>query len=128
MNFVPGAITWVEDEAPTPMPPPRTTLPQSVRIGYRTYAVKAISPIAATSREMFGECDNCLGEIRIRADLDPVKQANTLLHEVLHACWYVANVDDGDNQERTVTALANILTQVWRDNPELVAFLAERLC
>ena len=77
--------------------------PQSIRIGYRTYLVEVMSPMIATGKDVYGECDNCNGAIRIRADIDPVKQ------------------------ERTVAVLANILSQVWRDNPDLVRFFDARL-
>lgn len=81
----------------------------------------------ATSKDVFGECDNALGAIRIRADLEPVKAVNTMLHEILHAAWYVAAIDDDDKEERRVRVLANQLTQVWRDNPNLVGWINRAL-
>ncbi len=83
--------------------------------------------MAASARDVFGECCTSTGIIRVRTDLDPVKLANTLIHEVLHACFYIGDIEDDDKQERTVTILANQLTQVWRDNPELVAWINSRL-
>ncbi len=99
-------------------------LPPSIRVGYRTYAIEIMSAMHSTSRDVFGECDNCVGIIRIRADLDRVKAVNTMLHEIMHACFYVAGLQDEDKQERTVTGLANQVTQVWRDNPALIDWIA----
>ncbi len=82
-----------------------------------------MSPMHATSKDVFGECDHPMGTIRIRADIDPIKMANTMLHEVLHACFYIADLQDEDKEERTVTTLANQLSQVWRDNPALIDWL-----
>lgn len=86
-----------------------------------------MAPMRATSTDCYGECDNAQSEIRIRADLDPVKAANTTLHEVLHACYFVGALRDEDNQERIVSVLANQFTQVARDNPRLMEWLAWQL-
>lgn len=104
-----------------------TDLPQRIRVGYRDFTVRAISALEATAKDAFGECDLTLCEIRIRSDLAPQKAANTLLHETLHAAFYIGDLGAEDKQERIVTVLANQLSQVWRDNPELIAFVNERL-
>lgn len=101
-------------------------LPDKVRVGYRDYRVAAMSPMESTGKDRFGECDNCAGAIGVREDLAADKQVNTMVHELLHACWYVADLPRG-KQERIVTALANQLTQVWRDNPALVAWIGARI-
>lgn len=101
--------------------------PASIRVGYRTYDIEVWSAMVASAGDRLGECDNLCGTIRIREDLPMVKAGNTMLHEVMHACWYVASLEDDDKQERIVNTLANQLTQVWRDNPELVAWINARL-
>lgn len=101
-------------------------LPEKVRVGYRDFAVRPMKPLEATAKDIFGECDLTMAEISIRDDLHPVKAANTLLHEVLHAAFYIGNIDHhGPEQEKIVTVLANMLSQVWRDNPDFVAFIEE---
>ena len=101
--------------------------PATIRVGYLTYRIVAVSAMVATGKDIFGECDNCLYEIRLREDLEPVKAANTMLHEVLHACWYVGGIADDDKEERTVRFLSNMLSQVWRDNPEWASAMQSRL-
>ena len=106
---------------------PKLSLPSSIRVGYLTYAIAEMVPMRATGEDAYGLCDNCQHIISIRSDLEPVKAANTVLHEVLHACWYVADLHDEDKEERIVTTLANVLSGVWRDNPMLVSWINERL-
>lgn len=49
---------------------------------------------------------------------------DTLLHEVLHACWSQCALDvDADTEERIVGALAPWLLLTLRENSELVEFL-----
>lgn len=102
-------------------------LPEKVRVGYRDFAVRPMKPLEATSKDIFGECDLTMAEICVRDDLHPVKAANTLLHEILHAAYYIGDLDDTDKQEKIVTVFANMLSQIWRDNRELIAFIDERL-
>lgn len=57
----------------------------------------------------------------------PSQERDTLLHELLHACWAQTGLDfEDDEQERVVGALAPWLLGALRDNPRLVAFLLER--
>ena len=54
--------------------------------------------------------------------------ADTLIHEVLHAIChnYIPDVDDSD-EEKVVTQIAHGLTQVIRDNPQLMKEVAKLL-
>lgn len=49
--------------------------------------------------------------------------ADTLMHEVLHAIWAHAALPRRAAEERVVTAFANGLTGLARDNPGLFAHL-----
>lgn len=102
-------------------------LPGSIRVGYRTYRVEEFEILDATSADKFGECDHIRGLIRVRMDLGPVVIANTLLHEVLHACCEVGGLQDDDKEERVVEVLSNQLTQVWRDNFEWSSWMEAML-
>lgn len=52
---------------------------------------------------------------------------DTLLHEITHAIWFVWNIQDRDDEERTVTAIGTGLATVWRDNPEVFKWIAKRV-
>jgi cob(I)alamin adenosyltransferase len=102
-------------------------LPSSIKVGYRDFCVEEWAPSEAISSGRYGECDKANAVIRVTTIHGVDKAANTLIHEVLHACFDVAGIADEDAEERTVTHLANALTQVIRDNPDLVAYLTDAL-
>lgn len=103
-------------------------LPRGLRIGYRDFTVEPWDPLDASGYAKFGSFSNMAGVIRIRADLPPQEMANTLLHEVLHVCHFTGGIQDGGKtEEETVVVLTNQLAQVWRDNPEFVAFMSAAL-
>lgn len=100
--------------------------PRQVHVGYRDYAIIRWDSHESKSEGCLGQTDNLLAMIKVDAfliDRDPVKTANTLLHEILHACWYVGDIEDSDKQEKVVTVIANQLAQLWRDNPAVVTYL-----
>jgi len=51
------------------------------------------------------------------------RQRVTVMHEVLHCCTALARVSDDSTEEHTVSALAPVIVQVLRENPDLVAYL-----
>jgi hypothetical protein len=102
-------------------------IPVSIRVGYRDYAVVEISAIRSEAEAAYGRHSSLVCEIEVRTDTKPHETVDTLLHEVLHAAWSVAGLNSKDGEERVVTALAHQLTQIWRDNPDLVAYLSEAL-
>lgn len=104
-----------------------TDLPKSIRVGYRDYSIELWAANHAMSAGRYGECDKANAVIRIDVSYGAVKAASTLLHEVLHACCDVGQREDEDSEERTVSVLSNQLAQVWRDNPDFVAFMSDSL-
>ncbi len=95
-------------------------LPKSIRIGFRDFAVIGVDNM---DPERFGECDVNRSIIRIANGYDNLRTANTVLHEVLHGAWSAARLADKESEEKAVTHLADVMTQVWRDNPDLVTYL-----
>tara|TARA_Y100000296_G_scaffold84947_1_gene119645 strand:- start:823 stop:1173 length:351 start_codon:yes stop_codon:yes gene_type:complete len=57
----------------------------------------------------------------------PRKYADSFLHETLHAVCWVYGVQDEDKEERVVTTIATGLAQVFRDNPEVLPWIEEKL-
>lgn len=97
-------------------------LPKSIRIGYRDYAVEVLSPREGEARNEFGNHSVIASSIQVRTDTKPFETADSLIHEILHGAWQVAGLPRKD-EEHCVTLLAHQLTQVWRDNPQFVAFI-----
>jgi len=97
-------------------------LPKTIRVGYRHYNVVEWDLADASGEEKFGDCGHALARIRISNGLDPEQEANTLFHELLHACYKQQGLSDGAGEEDVVVCLANVLAQVWQDNPKLIAY------
>lgn len=102
-------------------------LPNSIRVGYRDFTVEVWAKDVAEAKQRLGEYDPSDGALRVKADLQPQLAAEVLLHETLHACYSTGCLDSSADEEKTVSILAVQLTQVWRDNPDFVAFMSESL-
>ncbi|MDR3538792.1 MAG: hypothetical protein P4L71_20015 [Acetobacteraceae bacterium] len=102
-------------------------LPEPVKIGYRTYHVEAWEHLAAMSAERRGECSHIEHVIRVDTVYGKTETAEILLHEILHAVWTVFRLEEGDTEERIISASANGLTAVWLDNPGLLAWFQSNL-
>jgi hypothetical protein len=102
-------------------------LPKKIRIGYLDYAVKEM-PLAVPHE---GDCYSHTRTIRVRTKRRPEPfVANTLLHEIFHGIFYTSGLHNvpglGDDvEEMVVTCLANGLSQVLRDNPEIKKLLRQ---
>lgn len=102
-------------------------LPKSIRVGYRDYTVIDWQREDAEGAARFGECDKNRAIIKVCLDYGPAKSANTLLHEVLHAAYMAGRLNDKEPEEKVVSVLSDQLSQIWRDNPEFVAFMSTAL-
>lgn len=100
-----------------------TPLPTSIRVGFRHYTVIKWDQTDSFMTGSMGDHCSLQCKIRIANGLNPAQTANTLLHEVFHACYHYAELMDKDGEERIVSGMSNVLCQVWQDNPELIAFL-----
>lgn len=78
--------------------------------------------------EHAGETDNLAQTIGIHYELKATNQRRVLMHEILHAIAWVYGAPCGgdDPEESLVTSWATGILMLWRDNPKLAAFLAER--
>jgi len=87
----------------------------------------------------FGVHDPVALRITIRSDSNEAVQRQTLLHELLHACWYAsaghaiaqAFADDGlrkdvDMEEIFVQCIEGPLHGVLTNNPKLLGWLTDR--
>jgi hypothetical protein len=51
------------------------------------------------------------------------RTAVTLLHEILHTIYYVWDLSSNSREEDTVYRIGQGLAAVWRDNPEVMAWI-----
>lgn len=100
-------------------------LPRKAIVGHRTYKIRVFSPARRRQLGIDGQCDYGAGFIWIAGPkcLPAFERANVLLHELTHACWDAAGLGKRADEERAVTALSNVLTQVMRDNPRVLRWL-----
>lgn len=105
-----------------------------VKIGLYTYKVKFVKHPARSSSEkpvrkmdIDGLCDNPTQTIYVRNTLTEVAQKDTLIHELLHAIWYVSGylMLDDLPEESAVRILSPWLTGMIIENPELMEFLQQ---
>lgn len=91
---------------------------RTLKIGRRFYEVR---------REYlpkdYGRVDLDRGIISIDDPQPPLVVADATMHEILHAVWAERGLPPRPREERTVTALAQGLVTVFRDNPGLLAYI-----
>jgi hypothetical protein len=105
---------------------PVRSLPPVVRIG--PFDIRVVELDAGTGTDDYGQFSADELEIRLRRDfVSPAMAADTFIHEVLHAVWWVMNARAKDGEERIVTLLSTGLTQFLRDNPAVLAWLRKSL-
>ena len=99
---------------------------RKIKIGYEDLFIKRIQ----FKDETLGEYDSDDKKIYIQKNLKGREEGNTFLHEVLHAGMEISGLStDGGplkshkQEELTVNALTNLLTQVIRDNKWFLPYL-----
>jgi len=103
-------------------------LPKRVRIGYRSYRVVEWPEHEARAAGRYGETDRLSHVIRIQVRGVPVNQAaETLLHEIMHCIYEGQGVHQGDDEERTVSAVSIGLASAMVSNPDVFAWIAKRI-
>jgi len=103
-------------------------VPESIKIGYRDYKLEEWKQTVATANEAQGQFFQKEGIIGYVVDEKGVSHANTVLHEVLHAIIYQWHIDLEEKvEELVVNGLANGLTTVFVDNPELMDYLKTKI-
>ena len=98
-------------------------LPKSIRVGYRTYEIVPMSAIE--KREYSGTQHGDLHIIKIDTALPPSEIAKVLLHEIFHAIWLNAGIEDPGKitEEYICSVFSNVFTQVLQDSPETMTWI-----
>lgn len=96
----------------------RLAIPSTVRVSYQMIHIK-VGPC-----EDLGWYDAEFHEIVIREGQTLPEEANTLLHEILHAVFHCYNLDKRSNEEKIVGGFANGMTEVMTNNPTILRYFA----
>lgn len=101
-------------------------VPKSIRIAGHDVVVELVEHGESFERNQHGRWSSALMKMTIDAGLSPPSRVvDVLLHEILHAIWWAYVIHDRDKEERIAAMLSTALTQVLRDNPQLLAFIAD---
>lgn len=100
------------------------TCPDTIRVFGRTYSFN-YETAGGLGQDRMGSCDNTLQIITIDGNQSLVEEADTVLHEVLHAICYTMKLGFPIAEEAAVSALATGLIGVMQDNPEWAKWLIE---
>lgn len=102
-------------------------LPTKLKIGYNTYKIKPWTQSREDrSSHDLGYCDHFKGEIAVDVTTPKIEVVNTVIHEILHGVvnsYGLKHYIDHEEEEKIVTALANGMTEVFLDNPDLIEFI-----
>tara|TARA_R110000787_G_scaffold23832_1_gene67954 strand:- start:460 stop:930 length:471 start_codon:yes stop_codon:yes gene_type:complete len=110
--------------------------PTQVKVGYRDIKIEWITPDFKTDTltDCFGWYLAREGKIQVQNSLGGQEKANTVLHEVLHACVYGSGLNQAggalkeeDSEEIVVNQITNYLMGVFRDNPWFLDYLKKNI-
>ena len=96
--------------------------PESVRLLGRTYDIKYVNGSALADGHDFGQIIYPLHLITILDGQTPVEEADTVLHELIHAIDLTMGLDMSEHQ---VHHLATGLMALFQDNPDIAKYFAE---
>lgn len=98
-----------------------------LKVGYLNVKVRAMTPSERDVSHSLGVWVPRHAEILIDSTLHPNVQASTLMHEIIHACFFLCSSDpanDSYSEEEVCRALDGPLTEVLFDNPHLSKVLS----
>ena len=106
--------------------------PTKLHVGYACIKVR----VSKEMEEEHGSYSGLKKVITLAEDSSfGIEGVNTLLHELLHAIYLFGSLQNSEltsdqqkaDEERTVTVLANHLTDALRRNPQLLAWIQAEL-
>lgn len=109
------------------------TIPQYVQVGPIRYKVDctdaAVFKIRAEhqNRALLGEADHTQQVITVCPQQGGDQIRDTLLHETLHAVWFVSGIGTSTelSEELVVSMMCSLLLDTIRRNPELMGYLVQ---
>lgn len=98
--------------------------PKQVRVMGKVYKIVWVQD-CTIEHENLGQCDHKKMTIAVQDHQPLVEEADTLLHEILHAIWYQMSINCGPmDEEPIVRRMTSGFMQVFLDNPELLKYLS----
>lgn len=90
-------------------------IPKKIKVAGINYQVKETDLVVINgSTDYVGSINQARAEIEVLNSLSKTRKEQTLVHEILHACFYEAGFDEHD--EDVVNRVSVVLYQVLKDN------------
>jgi hypothetical protein len=106
-------------------------LPKSVLVGPYFYDIERFTKNQGDVSGLFGYCNNEIQRIEVSESLTDQCLADTLLHENLHAIFYVSGLRENkeilEHEEAIVSQLSSGLIAFMRANPDFMPYLKQLL-
>jgi hypothetical protein len=102
-------------------------LPKKVKVAAFDIEIIPYRGHSARVGEVFGEFSCVEQSISIDTSVSEMQILDTLIHEVMHAIYWIYSLDDSDEEERIVSVMATAWTQIYRDNPEILNFISKTI-
>ena len=106
---------------------------KKIKIGYQDIVIERETATFQKQSDSYGEYDHRKNSITIQNGLGPLDEANTLLHEILHAVAYINSLTQSDQpldsenkEEIVINSMTNGLAQVFRDNKWLLQYFKDK--
>ncbi|WP_439357816.1 hypothetical protein [Bradyrhizobium sp. DASA03007] len=103
--------------------PDRRKLPRLIKVGINEYQLLDMDPEEADKLGVAGTCNVFDFKVCVRTDLPDSGYAETLEHEINHACWEAAKLKSRASEETVVNRLTPVMMMARRDNPEIYAWI-----
>ena len=109
--------------------------PNKIRILSTDFKIKWMDKEQEEIHDEFGHMSSSTQTISISSCLSPTKTADTFLHELFHAIFYMASLDDiiknveneKEREELVCSQLGSILQTVIMQNPGVIEWYLELL-
>lgn len=103
-------------------------LPKRIRVAAFDIELVTRSMAWSYQSNRWGEFDTAAQQINLQPEFPTgAKMVDTVLHEIGHAIYWAFGLADADQEERIVMTMATAWTQIWRDNPKLLAWMTRTL-
>ena len=106
---------------------------KKIKIGYQDIVIERETATFQKQSDCYGEYDHRKNTITIQNGLQPLDEANTLLHEILHGIAYINSLtqngqplDTENKEEVVINTMTNALAQVFRDNKWILPYFREK--
>ena len=101
-----------------------TELPKSTRVAAFDIEFTEWTSHEGNDRRAYGQFSSTQQTISVDTSVKPQKLLDTTLHEINHAIYWAYGLEDEDKEERIVATFATAWAQIYRDNPELLKWIA----